>query len=171
MKKSDITASLLIIIMCILLVIFLGLRSIDGYIGGGGTAPSYRFLAGREPITCKIADKGTEDSSGIEDRRYVYSFEADYNDLCSKANAELIPAGFVGNTIVGEALLGNECRIYDLNGRFPRRPICIYIYKNTQYIDLHDLYKNISKSNYALSDKDGWVMVEIVYYRGWRWPF
>jgi hypothetical protein len=155
MKKSDITASLLIIITCILLVIFLGLRSID--IGGG--VPSYRFLAGREPITCKIANRGTED------RRYVYSFEADFNDLCSKVNAELIPAGFVDNTIVGEALLGYECRIYNLNGRFPRGRVCIYIYDNRQCIKLQN------SNNYAISLTDGWVMVEVAYYRGWRWPF
>jgi hypothetical protein len=161
MKKFDITVSLGIIILCVLLMIMVGLRSVDG----GGTAPSYRFLGGREPITCKIANKGNED------RRYTYSFEADYNDLCSKADTELIPAGFVGNTIVGEALFGNECRTYYLNGRFPRGPVWVYIYDNRQYIDLHDLYNNIPKSNYALSEKDGWIMVEVAYGRGWRWPF
>jgi hypothetical protein len=160
-KKSDIAASLVIIIVCALLMIMLWLRTSDR----GGTAPSYSFLAGREPITCKIANRGTEDSRGVEDRRYTYSFEADFNDLCSKANAELIPSGFVANTIVGEALLGYECRIYYLKPRFPRGPVCIYIYDYRQYI------KHQNSNNYAISLKDGWVTVEIVYYRGWRWPF
>jgi hypothetical protein len=172
MKKSDITASMLIIITCALLVIFLGLRSIDGYVGGGGTAPSSRFLSGREPMTCKKAEKGTEDSSGIEDRRYVYSFEADFNDLCSKANTELIPAGFVGSTIVDDTVVDksfsevlSSIRVYYLKGRFPRGPIWIYIYKNRQCIKLPN------SNDYARTDKDSWVVVDIVYGRGWRWPF
>ena len=154
-KKSDITASLVIIIVCVLLMIMLWLRTSDR----GGTPPSYSFLAGRNPITCDKAN--TPD----EDIRYTYSFKADFNDLCSKADAELIPAGFVGNTIVGEALLGYECRIYDLNGRFPRGPVCIYIYDYRQYI------KRQNSNDYVISLKDGWVAVEVVYYRGWRWPF
>ena len=154
-KKSDIAASLVIIIVCALLMIMLWLRTSDR----GGTAPSYSFLAGRNPISCKIANRGTEDI------RYTYSFEADFNDLCSKANAELIPDGFVGNTIVGEALLGHECRIYDLNGRFPRGPVCIYIYDYRQCIKL------LNSNDYAISLKDGWVTVEISYGRGWQWPF
>jgi hypothetical protein len=161
MKKSDITASLLIIITCVLLVIFLGLRSIDGYVGGGGTAPSYRFLAGREPISFKKADKGNED------RRYTYSFETDFNDLCSKADAELKPAGFFGNTISIDNLFGNDssCRIYYRKERFPRGPVLIYIYDNRQYIEFPDSKKG------ALSMKDGWVMLEVVCGRGWQWPF
>jgi hypothetical protein len=156
-KKSDITASLVIIITCVLLMIMLWLRTSDG----GGTAPSYSFLGGRNPITCKKANGRTEDSRGKEDIRYTYSFEADFNDVCSKADAELIPAGFVGKT-----LLGNEyhIRYYLLKGRFPRGPICIYI-NNLQYIE----FPNSKKG--AIGEKDGLVMIEIIYFRGWRWPF
>ena len=154
-KKSDITASLVIIITCILLIILIGLRSI----GGEGTAPSYRFLAGQNPITCEKVNRG------IEDRRYTYSFEADFNDVCSKADDELIPAGYSGNTLVGEALFSNESRIYHLNGRFPHGPVWVYIYDNCQCI------KRQNSNDYALAEKDGWVMIEVAYGQGWRWPF
>jgi hypothetical protein len=158
MKKSDITASLLIIITCVLLVIFLGLRLIDG----DGTAPSYRFLAGRDPITCEKA------KTEITDKRYTYSFEADFNDICSKADAELIPDGFIGNTISIDNLSGSEplCRMYwPPRSWFPRGPVWVYIYKNRQYI------KFPNSEHSAFCEKDGWVMVEVVYFHGWRWPF
>jgi hypothetical protein len=163
MKKSDITISLIIIVVCILLMVMLWLRTVDG----GGTAPSYSFLAGRNPITCKIANKGIEDSSGKEDRRYIYSFEADFNDLCSKADAELIPAGFASNNLVFKNLSGTEFpyRAYWLQGRFPRGMVWVYIYSKVQYIELPDSKKGVS------SEKDGWVKIDIVYWRGWQWPF
>ncbi|MBN2591876.1 MAG: hypothetical protein JXA81_00105 [Sedimentisphaerales bacterium] len=158
MKKSDITASLVIIITCVLLVVFLGLRSI----GGDGIAPSYLFLAGREPITCKKAD------SPDDDRRYTYSFEADFNDICSKADDELIPEGFVGQTFDIENLSGSEplCRMYwPPRSWFSHRLTWIYIYNNRQSIKFPN-----SKYN-AVADKDGWVTVEVVYGKDWWWPF
>jgi len=153
MKKSDITASLVIIIVCVLLLIMLGLRTIDG----DGTVPSYRFLAGRNPISCKKANR-IEDSIGKLDRRYIYSFEADFNDLCLKTDVK---------TFVVENLSGNEfpCRSYRLKYRFPRGPVFIYIYNNRQYSELPNPEKD------ALYMKDGWVTVEIAYGRSWRWPF
>ena len=165
MKKFDITVSLGIIILCVLLMILVVLRSIDG----GGTAPSYRFLAGRDPITCEKAKKGTEDSRGAEDRRYTYSFEADFNDVCSKADAELIPAGFVDKTLVAESLFGDESslRTYYLKARFPRGPVWVHIY-NSQFVALIEIFKKITKSeHYTIAEKDGWVTVEIVYRRSW----
>ena len=163
-KKSDITASLVIIIVCVLLMIMLWLRTSNG----DGTAPSYRFLADRNPA----AYKEFNDQSHAVDRVSIYSFEADCNDLCSKAHAELTPDGFDVRTSV-QILSGHELRerFYYLKERFPRGPVWIHIYDNRQYIDLHDLYNYIPKSNYALSEKDGWVVVTIVYGRGWRWPF
>jgi hypothetical protein len=161
MKKSDITASLLIIITCVLLVIFLGLRSIEGYVGGGGTPPSYRFLAGRNPITLReVRKRGGK-------KRYTYSFEADFNDVCSKADAELIPAGFVGKTLVDQHPPGNKSfeRSYWLKNRFPRGDVWIYINNNHQYIELPNSKK------VAYCEKDGWVVVTVVYGQGWRWPF
>lgn len=116
MKKFVIKISLAIIIIAVVLLIFLGLRSRDSFV------PSYSFLGGRNPTASKKANRGTEDSRGKEDKRYIYSFEADFNDLCLKADAELIPAGFASNTLVFKNLSGNEFpyRVYWLKGRFPR---------------------------------------------------
>lgn len=152
MKKSDITASLLIIIVCVLLMIMLWLRSIDG----GGTPPSYLFLGERSPITCKIADKGKED------RRYIYSFEADFNDVCLKADAELIPTGFVHINLPGKEF---NSRYYWLNDKFPRGPVWVFIHNNHAYIE----FPNSNKD--AIYPSDGWIVIEVVYWRGWRWPF
>jgi hypothetical protein len=156
MKKFDLTVSLGIIILCVLLMIMVGLRSCDR----GGTAPSYSFLAGREPITCKIANRGTED------RRYIYSFEVDFNDICSKADAELIPDGFVGSTGVDKSFSDNGApyRIYYLKEKFLRGPVWINIYDKRRCI------KHTSSNNYGIAPKDGWIWVEVVYWR-WQWPF
>ena len=148
-------------IIAALVLIWLGLRLIDGDV----TAPSYSFLAGRNPVSSKKVKKGTEDSRGIEDRRYIYSFEADFNDLCTKADAELRPDGFAGKTLVGEAFFRNESRIYYRKESFPRGPVWIYIYKNIYY----EKFPNSEHS--AFCEKEGWVMVEVFYFRGWRWPF
>ena len=160
MKKFDITVSLGIGIIATLVLILVGILS------RGSFEPSYRFLGGRNPIKCEKA------KTGNEDRRYTYSFEADFNDLCSKAHAELAPAGFAVRSDV-QILSGKKfrCLFYYLKEKFPRGRIWVYIYDNRQYTDLHNLYNHIPKSNYALSDKDGWVTVEIVYGRGWQWPF
>jgi len=161
MKKFIARILPLCVIVIVILLILVGLRSIDG----DGTVPSYGFLGGRNPVACENG------KTEFTDKRYTYSFEADYNDLCSKADAELIPAGFVGSTIVDDTVVDktfsdimSSFRVYYLKGRFPRGSICIYIYKNRQCIKLPN------SNDYARADKDGWVMVEVVYGR-WRWPF
>jgi hypothetical protein len=162
MKKSVIKISLVFVVIAAVLLILLGLRST----GQDGTVPSYRFLGGRNPVKWEKA------KTGNEDRRYTYSFEADFNDLCSKAHAELTPAGFAVRSVV-QIHPGKDFRyrFYYLREKFPRGLVHIYIYDSRQYIDLHDLHNDISKSNYAVADKDGWVTVEIIYGRGWQWPF
>ena len=150
MKIFIIKISLIFIGITVVVLVFLGLRSRNSFV------PSYRFLGGRNPITCEKA------KTPNEDKRYIYSFEADYNEVCSKADAELIGAGFVVKAAV-QILSGKESRqsYYYLKGRFPRGPIWIYIYKNRQCIKLPN------SNDYAIADKDGWVRVEVVYWRGW----
>ncbi|HCO96246.1 MAG TPA: hypothetical protein DIU00_20285 [Phycisphaerales bacterium] len=164
MKKYIIKISLVFIGIAVVVLVFLGLR-----LRREGGA-SYRFLAGREPITGEKANRRSEDSRGLLDRRYIYSFEADFNDFCTKADAELIPAGFSSNSRVFKNLSGDNSpyriyRIYDLKERFPRGPVWIVIYNDIQCVKFPNSEHN------GLSEKDGWVMVEVVYGRGWRWPF
>ena len=135
-------------IVAALVLIWLGLRLING----DGTAPSYSFLAGRNPITGEKANKSDEEI------RYIYSFEADFNDLCSKADAELIPDGFVVRTLVIENLSGNKFprRSYRLKNRFLNGPDRINISNGLAYIEKED----------TIGPKDGWIVVEIIYWPG-----
>jgi len=157
MKKLVIKLSLTFGIIAAALLIMFGLRSLNG----DGTVPSYRFLAGRNPITCET--RRTPD----EETYYTYSFKADFNDLCSKADAELIAAGFIGKNLTGKSLSVNEyiTRYYWLKGRFPRGPVFININNSLQYIELPNSKKG------AIGEKDGWIMIEVIYGRGWQWPF
>jgi hypothetical protein len=160
MKKYVLKISLAFGIITALVLILLGLRSCDR----GIAPPSYSFLAGRNPISCKnIKTRGA-------DRSYVYSFEANFNDICSKADAELIPAGFVGRDSADNylAVFGYDRseRYYTLKAKFPRGSVWIYVYNNRRYIDLPD-----SMEGSAMSIIDGWVQVTVLYGRGWRWPF
>jgi len=155
MKKFVIKISLAFIVIAVVLLILLGLRSRDSFI------PSYRFLGGRNPTVYK--DVKTQ---GVN-KCYYYSFEADFNDVCLSADAELIGAGFVVRTNIGKSLSGNEYSIrnYMQKNRFPRGPVWIVIQNNREYIE-----NPISKRN-AFVEKDGWVVVMFTYWRNWRWPF
>ena len=152
MKKSDFTASLVIIIVCVLLMIMLWLRSGDSFV------PSYRFLGGLSPVACKKANRETEDSRGNVDTLYIYSFEADFNDVCLNAKSELTSAGFVNRTHPGNE---SHERRYWLKGSFPRGPVDINILNNYEYIE-----HPISKKG-GLGHKDGWIVVTIAYWRNW----
>lgn len=114
--------------------------------------PSYRFLGDREPVACR------EEKTGSVDTLYIYSFEGDFNDVCSNAKAELIPAGFIDRTLPGSE---SSERRYWLKGSFPRGPIDINILNNYEYIE-----NPISKKG-GLGRKDGWIVVTVAYWRNW----
>jgi len=153
MKKLFVKISLVFGIIAALVLVLLILRSLEE------DAPSYSFIASRNPITCK---KGKSDN---EDIHYTYSFEADFNDFCLKVDAELIPAGFVADTSVSQSSIRVECREYRLQSRFPRGPVWIVIFNDVQF------KKSPNSKEGSFSEKDGWVMIKVIYGRGWRWPF
>ena len=146
MKKfiSKILRSCLVVIVILLILLVILPRRAD--------IPSYRFLGGRNPTDCKDA------KTGSVDKLYIYSFEADFNDVCSNAKAELIPAGFIDRTHPGNE---SSERRYWLKGSFPRGPIDINILDNYEYIE-----HPISKKG-GLGRKDGWIVVTIAYWRNW----
>jgi len=143
-----------VIVIVVLLILFVLLPRDEA-------APSYHFLDGRSPTVCK--DVKTQ---GV-DRFYAYSFKADFNDVCLKADAELIGAGFVVRTNIGKTLSGNEYSIrnYMQKNRYPHGPVWIVIQNNREYIG------NPTSKRSAFVEKDGWVVVMITYWRNWRWPF
>jgi hypothetical protein len=157
MKKYVIKISLAIFIVAVVLLILLWLRTSDR----DGTAPSYRFLGGRSPI------KYEKSKTGIAEKRYIYSFEADFNDICLNMDVELNGENFVCRNVVGKDLSGNEHSIRDywIPNRFPRGQVWIVIHNNLQYIELQNSKKD------ALCEKDGWNVIDIAYGRGWQWPF
>ena len=154
MKKSIAKIFLSCVIVIVVLLILLIHLSHD-------SEPSYRFLCDQNPTVCK--DVKTQ---GV-DRFYAYSFEADFNDVCLKADAELIGAGFVVRTNIGKTLSGNEYSIrnYMQKNRYPHGPVWIVIQNNREYIG------NPTSKRSAFVEKDGWVVVMITYWRNWRWPF
>jgi len=154
MKKSIAKIFLSCVIVIVVLLILLIHLSHD-------SEPSYRFLCDQNPTVCK--DVKTQ---GV-DKFYAYSFEADFNDVCSKADTELIGEGFVVRTNIGKTLSGNEYSIrnYVQKNRFPRGPVWIVIQNNREYRE------NLDSNKSALSIKDGWVVVMITYWRNWWWPF
>ena len=150
MKKfiSKILPACVIVVVVFLILLVLLSRSED--------IPSYRFLGGRSPVACR--DAKTEEV----DKCYTYSFEGDFNDVFLKADAELIPAGFVDRTLPG---LESHERRYWLKGSFPRGPVHIHIHNNREYRE-----HPISKKG-VLDIRAGWIVVEIMYWRNWWWPF
>ena len=56
--------------------------------------PSFKFLASRKPL---IRVKHNADKSLIPETHLTYSFEADFNDLHTKARSELLALGYVEN--------------------------------------------------------------------------
>ena len=143
------------VIIIVVLLILLGLLSVDG----GGTVPSYRFLGGRSPTACRDV------KTGSVDKCYTYSFEGDFNDfndVCLNAKAELIGAGFVDRTLPRNK---SRERGYWLKSNFLRGSVKINIYNNRKY-KLH----RISKEG-VLDNRDGWIVVTIIYWRNWWWPF
>jgi hypothetical protein len=145
MKKSVIKISLAFVIIAAVILFLLILLSRD-------SEPSYSFLAGRSPVACRDVKKGSVDKC------YSYSFEADFNDVCSNAGAELISEGFVDRTLPGRKTLERD---YWLKSSFPRGPIRIKIYNNRKYVE-----HPISKKG-GLGPGNGWVVVEIMYWRWW----
>ena len=146
MKKFVIKISLAFVILAALILILLVLLSHDEDI------PSYRFLGGLNPA----AYKEFNDKSHAEDRLYIYSFEGDFNDVCTKARAELISAGFVDRTLPTEK---SRMHTFWLKEFFHRNPVNIRIYNNHMYIEKDD----------AIGPKDGWIVVEVGYWPGqWR---
>ena len=137
-----------VIVIVLLLILFMLLPCTE-------EIPSYRFLAGRSPVACRDVIKGSVDKC------YSYSFEADFNDVCSNAEAELISEGFVDRTLPRRKSLKRD---YWLPGKFPRGPIKIMINNNYEYIE-----HPISKKG-ELHPRDGWIVVEIAYWRNW-WLF
>ena len=148
MKKFVIKLSLAFVIVIVGFLVLLGFRPRDSFV------PSYRFLGGRSPYSYS---ETRSDKILYKQGLYIYTFEADFNDVCTNLEAELIPEGFVNTSMPNDN--SNE-RFYTLKRELPLRPVIIMIHNNCGYIEKDD----------TLGPRDGWVMVQVVCWRK-RWPF
>jgi hypothetical protein len=138
MKRLNIIKiSAIAVTMVILLVIVVLLRSQPQQ----APVPAFKFLSGRMLIAREEKNK-----SGINETLFVYSFEADFNNIVAVANSELSALGYI-NSIHN----ANPPSIkYYLHGKKPIELSSVYIIKN-----------HIINAQYERHSRDGWVTVEI----------
>lgn len=161
MKRPVIKISLAIVIIIGIFLALFGLLSRDSM-----PTLSFNFLRGRELTSCIKADPGR---SVYRTTRYVYSFEADFNDVWSKANAELSALGFVTGTFRQDE---PRIREYQLRGKRNDELVTVRI------LDRHKLlvYSTPKSSQYSSPDRHeyhyryGWVTVDIAQRRLRSWP-
>jgi hypothetical protein len=124
----------------------------------GESVPEFEFLK----------DKGSfikidlSDQSMTKEIRFVYSFEADYNDIVADANLELSALGYKGNFSQPKEAFYRSCT-YFLRGEKPGASISV------EFIDKNELiaYETPKNSEYPSPDRyeyhirDGWVSVQI----------
>jgi hypothetical protein len=138
MKKSSIKKIVIITLtVVILLVIVVLLRSQPQQ----APVPAFKFLSGRMLIAREEKNK-----SGINETLFVYSFEADFNNIVAVANSELSALGYI-NSIHNANLPSIK---YYLHGKKPIELSSVYIIKN-----------HIINAQYERHSRDGWVTVEI----------
>lgn len=148
MKRSVIKKSFVVAITISVLLTLLGL--LRHY---SKPVPSFQFLSSRGPAICiKEADRKT---------RFVYSFEADFNDVCADANIELSVLGYVDTTRPRQEPRSRE---YMFRNKVHGGSVTVSI------IDRHKLsvYSTPRRSEYSSPDlyayhyRIGWVSVDIV---------
>jgi len=153
MKRSVIKKSFAVAITIGVLLTLLGL--LRRY---SKPMPSFQFLSSRGPAICiKEAASKTLDRK----TQFVYSFEADFNDVCADANAELSALGYVDTTRPRQEPRSRE---YMFRNKVHGGSVTVSI------LDRHKLsvYSTPRRSEYSSPDlyayhyRVGWVSVVIV---------
>ncbi len=153
-KKVAIAAALVI-----LLVIVVLLRSQPRQ----AIVPAFKFLSGREPIA------QIEMNHPIyREIRFVYSFEADFDDMITDANSELSNLGY----FVIPNLNGDFTKVvYRLSGKKINDEIVVSIVRN-QKMDISPPPKNFKYEtpvSYIYLEKEGWVSIVIIQKENKNW--
>ena len=154
MKKSVVKRSLAVVIIVGIFLTLVGL--LVWYSRSRPPIPSFRFLSG-QGSALHVKDKR---KSLYRTTRDIYSFEADFNDVCADANAELTALGFVDETPLGHE---SSRRVYSLQKKVPGESVWIRI------LDKHKIavYSTPESSEYSSPElhayhyRDGWVSVEV----------
>lgn len=152
MKKSAVKRSLafVVIVGIFLTVIGLLLRNSRS----GPSMPSFSFLSGRKPAFHSKNNSQTM----YRITNDIYSFEADFNNVCLNANAELLALGFVDTT---QPIL--YCREYVFRGKLPYELVHVRISDNQKLTvySTPESSKYSSPERHAFHYRDGWVSVEV----------
>ena len=117
--------------------------------------PSFYFLNGRKPAIRTQDDR----KSLHRATRDIYSFQADFNNVCADANTELSYMGFLAETLPEQ----EPCRqVYRLLNKLSDELVTVTIR------DKHKSSEHSTPDFHAYEYRDGWVSVEIAL---WRRPF
>ena len=119
-------------------------------------APTFKFLSGRGSYIRIDSLKPK-----LRETRFIYSFEADYNDIVADANSELPALGYSEGS--NSLKIYGEPVSFGLRGNKPMDEISVIIIPN-QKMNLFSTpedsdYK--TPAEYVWSWKNGWVSVEI----------
>jgi len=152
MKKSAVKRFLafVVIVGMVLAVIGLLLR----YSRPEPSMPSFSFLGDRKPA----AHSKNNSQTLYRITKDIYSFEADFNEVCLNANTELLALGFVDTT---QPVL--YCREYELRSGLPYELVSVRIWDNQKLL----VYSTSESSDYSSPERhgfdhrDGWVSVEV----------
>jgi len=123
--------------------------------------PSFQFLSGRGPAIRLESHFGER---WHDDTRFVYTFQADYNDVCADANSELLALGYVITKLPVQV---PRYREYMRRNKAPIDLDKVLILDKTKFA----VYSTPKGSKYSSPDRhtihyrDGWVTVEIMQQR------
>lgn len=120
--------------------------------------PSFAFL-GDHALGLRV-EKNRKERILNRITRAVYSFEGDFNDVCSKAGGELSALGFVEDAQPQHEV---NCREYLFKGDFPDELVRVSI------LNRHMLSEHATTSRAVFHFRPGWVSVVITRERGAPW--
>lgn len=159
MKRRVVKISLAIIVIATILLSLLVLLTLDS-----GSRMTFGFLDGRA-LTARI--ERNPGRSAFRTTRDVYSFKADFNDVCAKVDAELTALGFTRLMDMPDS----DMREYRLNNSSNKLILVRVLNRN-----ILSVYSTPKSSKYSNPDRheyrwrSGWVSVEIAQTRLRAWP-
>jgi hypothetical protein len=163
MRKSVIKISLAIfVVVAGILLALLAVMMCDS-----GPEISLGFLDGRA-MTARLEQETSK--SAYRTTREVYSFKADFNDVCARADAELSATG--AKTLLFRGYPGREVAMYSFRSTFSGESVRVSIVeekKLRKYLT-PKWSKPSSLFGYNYESSVGWVSVEIIQTRPRSWP-
>jgi hypothetical protein len=131
-----------------------------------GPAMSFNFLDGRKLIA-RIEEKPGK--SAYKTTRDVYSFEADFNGVCTKAEAELLGLGFK-NVMLGNQKSNSRQYMLRNNASAERFSVSILDKQRLSSYSTPESSGYSSPERHEYHWRDGWVSIEVTRRRLRSWP-